>query len=286
MRRIDLDGVGVVVEKVDRIGDLGDGLSRAASRSRRSRGSVLGDLDMTRQDNTTQNITVGGGSAQKRPRSRDQVVRNPNPIGQNVVRNRGQSTNPLRSNHSQSHQNLRPAQFNSVHQPINNSSSKLKPNPLFSSNYINTSHQQTQRPQPVVIKQSPRVVIAQHTQPQPQRTQPVIRQRPQQTYSNNYYSQPQSIQQTPPQQQYRNPVAIQINGNIRQGTPPRFQTRRKERTSIGQYSATKVQISRTVEQEPTEVEIIEGVNSYGQNVNKRIYTSVNRTVVEEVSQNV
>lgn len=63
MRRIDLDGVGVVVEKVDRIGDLGDGLSRAASRSRRSRGSVLGDLDMTRQDNTTQNITVGGGSA-------------------------------------------------------------------------------------------------------------------------------------------------------------------------------------------------------------------------------
>lgn len=47
MRRIDLEGVGIVVDRVDRIGDIGDGLSRAESRSRRSRGSVLGELDFS-----------------------------------------------------------------------------------------------------------------------------------------------------------------------------------------------------------------------------------------------
>jgi hypothetical protein len=58
MRRIDLEGVGIVVDKVDRIGDLGDGLSRAASRSR-SRGSVLGDLEFSKHENTVVS-TIGG----------------------------------------------------------------------------------------------------------------------------------------------------------------------------------------------------------------------------------
>ena len=59
MRRIDLEGMGLIVDRVDRIGDLGDGLSRAASRSRRSRASF------TREDNESRFSglsTIQGGS--------------------------------------------------------------------------------------------------------------------------------------------------------------------------------------------------------------------------------
>jgi hypothetical protein len=80
------------------------------------------------------------------------------------------------------------------------------------------------------------------------------------------------------------PVRLDGALNVRQGTPPRFKTSRALRQSIGQFSARKTRVNRTHEQEPTNVEIIEGVNEFGQKVNKRIYTSVNRTVVEEVSQ--
>jgi hypothetical protein len=59
MRRIDLEGIGVVVEKVDRIGDLGDGLSRAGSRSRISRSSFVRDVDFSRSRQF--NVSSSGG---------------------------------------------------------------------------------------------------------------------------------------------------------------------------------------------------------------------------------
>jgi hypothetical protein len=105
------------------------------------------------------------------------------------------------------------------------------------------------------VKESPRVVV------RPQ-VQPVVRQRPQRPQPTPVYNSTY-VNQTPQQSIVRNTGAIQIDGNvrqgtpvqyqpqyignIRQGTPPRFQTRRKERISVGQYSANKVQISRTTE---------------------------------------
>lgn len=354
MRRIDLEGVGIVVDRVDRIGDIGDGLSRAESRSRRSRGSVLGELDFSTQINDLiPSPEVVSGGEQSRPRSRDQVRRNNGPSN----KKRGRSANPLRSNYSQSNfQKSRPEQFGSHHQP--STQQKPNPNPLYHSNYIQSNngnlapppnqhrppsnhqsqhqqqpqyqqaqpnqyqhqqhhqgelnqyqHQQHQQgePQPtIIIQESPRVINKPHVQP-------VIRQRPERppSTSNNFYnnynpnphhkinhqpaiqidgasrqtprlqyqSQPQSLSQP---LQYQQPL---VNANIRQGTPPRFHTKRKERISLDNYTCNQVKISKKVEQEPTELEIIEGVNEYGQIVKKRIYTSVNRTIVEEIDQN-
>jgi hypothetical protein len=58
MRRIDLESVGMVVDRVDRIGNLDDGLSRAASRSRHS----LRDEDFTKENfiSVQDDIQIGG----------------------------------------------------------------------------------------------------------------------------------------------------------------------------------------------------------------------------------
>lgn len=57
---------------------------------------------------------------------------------------------------------------------------------------------------------------------------------------------------------------------------------RTVRRSIGQYTASKIHITKTNEKQPTEVEETEVINQFGQKVKKRIYTDVRRTVFEEV----